>query len=137
MGQWNLLTLLLVLWSLLLVLWSRCLVVLLSLLVHGSVIGVFLRRRATAARAPRAAIPTGDAARADDARLPVRITIDDVRALEQQAEPIVFVDARAPRSYNSDPRQITGSVRIPPDDPVRAATEQRLSQHATLVVYCA
>lgn len=115
-----------------------CLIVLLSLVLHGSVIGVFLRRRAIAAPAPPSpATPIADAARADDARVPARITIDEVRALEQQAEPIVFVDARAPRSYNADPRQITGSVRIPPDDPERAATEQRLSRHATLVVYCA
>jgi hypothetical protein len=49
----------------------------------------------------------------------------------------VFVDSRAPRSYNTDDRQIAGSVRVPPDDPVRAAKEHRLSQRATLVVYCA
>jgi hypothetical protein len=68
---------------------------------------------------------------------PERITIDELRDLQQRGEPIVFVDARAARSYLADDRQIKGAVRIPPDDPVRAATEQRLSQHATLVVYCA
>jgi hypothetical protein len=67
----------------------------------------------------------------------LRITVDEVRELTVRGEPVIFVDARAARSYSADPRQIVGSVRIPPDDPVRSTTEQRLSQRATLVVYCA
>jgi hypothetical protein len=53
------------------------------------------------------------------------------------SEPLVFVDARTDKSYRSDPRHAALAVRIPPEDPVRAATEQRLAQHSTLVVYCA
>lgn len=109
-----------------------CLVVLLSLVVHGGVIGVFLRRRGPTPGGPVERVPA-----ANDVALPVRISIDEVRAMQLRGKPVVFVDARAPRSFSSDDRQITGSVRLPPDDPVRAATAQRLSQHATLVVYCA
>jgi hypothetical protein len=47
------------------------------------------------------------------------------------------VDARADRSYQADPRQAAGAVRVQPEDPVRSAEMLRLSQHATLVVYCA
>jgi NhaP-type Na+/H+ or K+/H+ antiporter len=116
-----------------------CLVVLLSLVVHGALIGYFLRG------GPARGRPTPIRAVTDSGRSEVltqgspteRITIDELRDLQQRGEPIVFVDARAARSYLADDRQITGAVRIPPDDPVRAATEQRLSQHATLVVYCA
>jgi cell volume regulation protein A len=118
-----------------------CLVVLLSLVVHGTVIGMYLRGGAGRGRS---ALPVQKLSADSHQRTPDglgitedRIPIADVRDLQQKGEPIVFVDARAPRSYNADDRQITGSVRIPPDDAVRSATERRLSQHATLVVYCA
>ncbi len=106
-----------------------CLVVLLSLVVHGTIIGFYLRGSTPRSRP----IVSGDGPPAESDR----ITIDEVRALQQKGEPLVFVDARATKSFNADNRQIAGSVRIPPDDAVRAATERRLAQHATLVVYCA
>ena len=113
-----------------------CLVVLLSLVVHGTVIGLFLRRRdGKPPTATPVALPVVDAPA--EAHAAPKITIDEVLQLQQRGDAVAFVDSRAPRSYNSDERQITGSARIPPDDPVRAATEQRLSQRATLVVYCA
>jgi len=116
-----------------------CLVVLLSLVAHGAVIGVFLRRKRVD---PQARVDKADAGH-DDGFLPVepavdaKISLAGVRELQQRGEPLVFVDARAARSYAQEDRQITGSVRVPPDDPVRSATEQRLFKHATLVVYCA
>jgi NhaP-type Na+/H+ or K+/H+ antiporter len=144
--------------------WFRvtCLVVLLSLAIHGTIIGRFLRRSGKPRRAVTLpvidtstsergapAAPTAPAAPAtsvaapDDGGAPgtegdpERITIAEARALAAHGQPVVFVDARASRSYEADARQITGSMRLPPDDPVRAATEIRLSQRATLVVYCA
>lgn len=116
-----------------------CLVVLLSLVVHGALIGYFLRG-GPAPTQPAVARVVTDSGRSEvlsPASPPERITIDELRDLAQQGEPLVFVDARAQRSYGADDRQIKGAVRISPEDPVRAATEQRLSQHATLVVYCA
>jgi NhaP-type Na+/H+ or K+/H+ antiporter len=113
-----------------------CLVVLLSLVVHGGIIGFYLRGSA----ARNVELSPRPSPEATDTRLKAesdRITIDEVRALQQKGEPLVFIDARATKSFNADDRQIAGSVRIPPDDAVRAATEQRLAQHATLVVYCA
>ena len=68
---------------------------------------------------------------------PIRITIDEMRALQAKGEPVVIVDARSLRTYDSDPLEAVGAVRVSPDDPVRDATEKRLSQRATLVVYCA
>lgn len=116
-----------------------CLVVLLSLLVHGAIIGVFLRRKrddqparaGVAAPIRQHAIPSSGTTAAGT------ITLGEVQELQRRGEPVILVDARAARSYAQDDRQITGSVRIPPDDPVRSATEQQLSRHATLVVYCA
>jgi len=118
-----------------------CLVVLLSLVIHGVIIGLFLRREPAIRRAAPSVLPQSVDGRQDaavTAAAPAeRITIDEVRELLKRAEPVVYVDARAARSYGADDRQVTGSVRIPPEDPVRSAAEQRLSQRSTLVVYCA
>ena len=122
-----------------------CLVALLSLVVHGGLIGLFLRGNAP----PRETIrltrpahrelptvqPAATPAPRDDAS--ARITVDEVQELQQRGEPVIIVDSRAERSYAQDDLQAAGAVRVPPDDPVRAATALRLSQHATLVVYCA
>jgi len=127
------------------------LVVLLSLLVHGSVIGFYLRKSASrtlTALGSRPAGTVGEAAERRDAALSEvkalraesvneRITISEARELQARGDPVVFVDARASKSYNADDRQIVGSVRVSPEDPVREATDRRLAQHATLVVYCA
>jgi NhaP-type Na+/H+ or K+/H+ antiporter len=114
-----------------------CLVVLLSLIVHGTIIGVFLRGSGPRRQAGLPIASPPQPSGGPDATPPERITIAEMRELERQGEPIVIVDARAPRSYLSESRQAAGAVRIPPDDPVRAAIERRLSQQATLVVYCA
>ena len=109
-----------------------CLVVLLSLVVHGAIIGFYVRGSTPSTRAP---VPLRKPSAEDDET--ERITIEEVRLLEKSGDPVIFVDARAPRSFLADAQQIAGAVRIPPDDPERAATEQLLSKHATLVVYCA
>lgn len=113
-------------------------VVLLSIVVHGGGTAFFLRRSAT--REP--AIPaevlaplSRQAAGAEPA--PIRITIDEMRTLQAKGEPVVVVDARKDSAYDSDSFVAAGAVRLRPDDPVRDATEKRLSQRATLVVYCA
>jgi len=117
------------------------LVVLLSLLVHGTVIGFYLRGSAARALTALGRVPPASPIQIAESRAPnagtEKITIDAVKELQARGEPLVFVDARASKSYNADDRQIVGSVRIAPEDPVREATEQRLAQHATLVVYCA
>ena len=112
-----------------------CLVVLLSVVGHGAIIGFFLRTASTRRSVLPFAPQPGDASL--PATVPERVTIDEVHELQKQGEDLIFVDARAPKSFNADDRQITGSVRVPPDDPVRTARERRLSQRATLVVYCA
>ena len=113
-----------------------CLVVLLSVLLHGGGIALYLRsitERAvvlSAAPEPRAQYSAVEA-------IPDRITIDELRALQREGEPYVLVDGRADRNYASDDVQAAAAVRLDPEDPVRDATAQRLSQRATLVVYCA
>jgi hypothetical protein len=121
-----------------------CLVVLLSVLLHGSGIAFFLRAKGRATRrggsvlAPSdGMVPPAGAEHLPPTQLPLRVTIDELRELWARGEPVVVVDVRADRSYHADDLQAAGAVRLPPEDPVRAASELRLSQHATLVLYCA
>jgi cell volume regulation protein A len=113
-----------------------CLVVLMSVVLHGGGIALFLRSLTepqltpSTSPAPRMMPSTGDA-------VPEKITIEELRALQREGEPYVLVDARAERNFASDDIEAAGAVRLHPDDPVRDATEKRLSQRATLVVYCA
>ena len=124
-------------------------VVLLSVVIHGGGTAYFLRKSAARglagpAKAPaplsRSASAVKSAAAAQSS-IPAdsapRISLEEMRALQAKGEPVVMVDARSIRSYDGDTRMARGAVRISPDDPVRDATEKRLSQRATLVVYCA
>ncbi len=135
----------------------------LSVLVHGSGIALFLRRNEPSRRAPKTAVKSedkvgvqadvkpaalkqrslpvaagvADAAAAEPDSVAEKTSINELRHMWESGEPVIVVDARADRSYQADPRQVAGAVRIQPEDPVRSAEMLRLSQHATLVVYCA
>jgi NhaP-type Na+/H+ or K+/H+ antiporter len=113
-----------------------CLVVLLSVVVHGGGMTLFLRAHPAAPR--RGALPTiAVEAEATDGAAPERIEMDELRTLWKSGEDVIIIDARADRSYRADDIQAKGAIRLPPDDPVRIARERRLSQHGTVVVYCA
>lgn len=134
------------------------LVTLLSVVIHGGGMAIFLRAnmppreavKSTAA-GPRAQPATRASERPEagsggidrgqsatgSSELPERIDLDEVREMLGRSEPVIIVDSRTDRNYRADMHRAVGSVRLPPDDPVRAATDLRLSQHATLVVYCA
>ena len=114
-------------------------VVLLSVVVHGGGTAYFLQRSGLLGSPAPAEIlaPPSRPPLALVDPVPERITIDEMRALQAKGEPMVIVDARSNRTYEGEPLAAAGSVRVSPDDPVRDATEKRLSQRATLVVYCA
>ena len=124
-----------------------CTVVLASVVLHGGGIALYLRRHArrleTAPAVASAGTGTdGEGPRARDPlpradSVPERISIDELRTLQSLGEAVVLVDARSERNYRADPTQAVGAVRMNPEDPVRDATALRLSQRATLVVYCA
>ena len=111
-------------------------VVLLSVVVHGGGTAYFLRKSGALAPGNIDVAPLSRAAAAVD-RVPERITIDELRELQAKGEPITIVDSRSLANYDSDSVTAAGAVRVSPDDPVRDATQQRLSQRSTLVVYCA
>ncbi len=110
------------------------LVVLASIAIHGGAIAAFVRAHAARPALPSYA-PGGP--RAPASNIPETITLDELAALRARDEEIVIVDGRANRNRAADTREASGSLRLDPDDPVRDATVMRLSQRATLVVYCA
>lgn len=135
-------------------------VVLLSVVVHGGGTAFFLRR-ASARGAVGPAQPPAPLSRASAIAKPIQptpvaslggpspvresspeselefITIDEMRELQAKDEDVIIVDARSDRSYEIDSHMAAGAIRLNPEDPVRDATQKRLSQRATLVVYCA
>ena len=124
-----------------------CLVVLTSVVIHGSGIALFMRRNAAH---PVSGSPTAAASPAKTLPLPItvdtpdegvvqadKITIEEAIALQEAGEEVIPIDARADRNRRTSSTQVKGSIRVDPHHPVRDATAQRLSQRATLMVYCA
>lgn len=124
-----------------------CLVVLLSVVLHGGGIALFLRRRVDGVPLPassplgRPMLPVLEGTAAPQpvpsADIPERITIGELRELWARGEPTLLVDVRTDRTYRGDGLRAAGAVRLPPEDAVRTARQLGLEQHATLVVYCA
>ncbi|HJR50642.1 MAG TPA: cation:proton antiporter [Gemmatimonadales bacterium] len=120
------------------------LVVLLSVLVHGGSIAVFLRRARTDRPSTPAALEEEPeplsfgraSSEPETAPAPEKITIDELRELWQRGEPVTVLDVRTERSYRDSDAIGRDAIRIPPDDAVRLARERRLDPDATLVLYC-
>lgn len=113
-----------------------CLVVLLSVVIHGTGIALYLRRHQARDVVTGSARPAERPDRSGGA-VSERIALDELAELRERGDRVVIADARADRNYRADPRAAAGAVRLNPDDPVRDATRLRLSRHGTLVVYCA
>jgi NhaP-type Na+/H+ or K+/H+ antiporter len=139
------------------------LVVLLSLLLHGGGIALFMRRAAWARSAqasansapPAAATSTAPASEAsappdasasvsaDSASVgvstpdPERVTVDELRQMWASHTPVVVLDARTERAYAQDERRARGAVRISPDNAVSDAERLELPRNAPLVAFCA
>jgi len=121
-----------------------CLVVLLSVVVHGAGIAIFLRRARSdqaPAPAPRPEEPEPEAlsfgrAPGEAQQLSEKITIEEFRDLQERGESVTLLDVRTERSYRDSAAIARDAIRMPPDDAVRLARERRLDPDATLVLYC-
>jgi sodium/hydrogen antiporter len=115
-----------------------CLVVLLSVLLHGAAIALFLRKDTgpgsldVTPEPKEKRIPSTQSAAVAE-----RITIEEMRQLEQSGEKVIIADVRTERSYAPDNKRARGAVRLPPDDAVRQARQLGLDHHGTVVLYCA
>jgi NhaP-type Na+/H+ or K+/H+ antiporter len=118
-----------------------CLVVLLSVVLHGSGIAIWLRRDARRANEERGT----EEARQKETPTPQPssyapaepITIDELRARLGRGDPLTIIDARSDRTWEQDERMARGAIRVPPNDAVRTAKELGLDRRGSLVVYCA
>ncbi|HEX5962915.1 MAG TPA: cation:proton antiporter [Gemmatimonadales bacterium] len=116
-----------------------CLVVLLSVFLHGAGIAVFLRKDAGTGPVPERAPAPIDTAEPTPpaAAVPERITIEEMRRLQQAGDPVIVADVRTDRTYQQDNLRAQAAIRLPPDDAVRRARELGLDHHGTVVLYCA
>jgi NhaP-type Na+/H+ or K+/H+ antiporter len=114
-----------------------CFVVLLSVILHGTGIAIWLRADARGVeQARRSGAGDGRAvAVAPGANAPM--TIEELRASLDRGTPMQLIDSRSDRTWQEDDRMARGALRVPPNDAVRAAKALGLDRHGTLVVYCA
>ncbi len=109
------------------------LVVLLSVVLHGIAIAILLPSKVS----PKVEDGPSPEVATRAQETPLRITIDELRALRAGGEPVVVVDARKDKSFREDPRLPLGAVRVNPDDAVQDARALRLPRNVTLAIYCA
>jgi NhaP-type Na+/H+ or K+/H+ antiporter len=114
-----------------------CFVVLLSVALHGTGIAVFLRRSegAEAEGAPSSAPVTTEPEL--KLQVPERITLEELRQMQEAGAPLVLADVRTDRSFAADNLIARRAVRLPPDDAARRARQLALDHHATIALYCA
>jgi NhaP-type Na+/H+ or K+/H+ antiporter len=114
-----------------------CLVVLLSVVIHGTGIAIYLRKTEGPIPADLD-VSDGKVAKGPDPdKVPERITLEELRRLREAGERVILADVRTDRSYVADNLKAAGAIRLPPDDAARRARELGLDHHGTVVLYCA
>jgi hypothetical protein len=112
------------------------LVVLLSVVVHGAMLPVLIRRLGGARPEPVPAQAVAPGQVADGPRGNERITIPEIQQLLDRGERVRLLDVRRDAAYREDNLQAGGAVRVDPDRPVTAASELGLPQDEWLAAYC-
>lgn len=79
--------------------------------------------------------PSGD--EHDEEGSSERISIEQVRHLQESGEPVLILDVRTERSLSTSDSQIKGAVRLIPEHVVEQAGELNLPKGAWLIAYCA
>ncbi len=67
----------------------------------------------------------------------VRVTIEELRRLQQVGEQVIILDVRTVRSRATSEMQAAASIRIDPDDASRQVAKLKLPPGAWLAAYCA
>jgi hypothetical protein len=60
-----------------------------------------------------------------------------MRRLQEAREPVIVLDARSERSFESSDLQARGAVRLPPEHVREQAIELGLPRQAWLIAFCA
>jgi len=123
-----------------------CFIVLLSVVLHGG--SLMLLGRESATRPPETAatlaangiateLPATSASVDGDGTEGVRITIPEMRELQQSGAPSLVLDVRADRSFADSELVAQGTVRIPADRAVERLTELNVPRQTWLFAFCA
>ena len=79
---------------------------------------------------------SGDAAPAEEDIASERITIAQMRRLQEAGELVLVLDVRKERSYGDSDSVASGALRIDPDQGARQAAERGVARDAWLVTFC-
>ena len=66
-----------------------------------------------------------------------RISLHELRRLQESGETVLVLDVRTDRSMETSDLQAQGAVRLPPEHVVERARELQLPKDAWLIAYCA
>jgi NhaP-type Na+/H+ or K+/H+ antiporter len=126
-----------------------CLVVILSVAVHGGSL-MFLKRDALPVQVQEekvrsaANFPSQDAQASSTfldngnrAESAVRISVSELRQLQQSGAPILILDVRSDRNFETSEFQAQGALRISPDQAVQRITELQIPRQTWLIAFCA
>jgi NhaP-type Na+/H+ or K+/H+ antiporter len=123
-----------------------CFIVLLSVVLHGGSLMFLGRESATRPTEPpttfavngiATGVPATSASAESDGTEGVRITIPEMRELQQSGAPSLVLDVRADRSFTDSELVAQGTVRIPSDRAVQRLTELNVPRQTWLFAFCA
>jgi NhaP-type Na+/H+ or K+/H+ antiporter len=66
-----------------------------------------------------------------------RITIEELRRLQERGVRVLVLDVRTDRTYEEDNLNATGAIRLHPDDALREAEQLRLPRDVLMAAFCA
>jgi sodium/hydrogen antiporter len=126
-----------------------CLVVILSVAVHGGSL-MFLKRDALPVQVQEEKVRSAANFPAQDAQASstfvdngnraesaVRISVSELRRLQQSGAPILILDGRSDRNFESSEFQAQGALRISPDQAVQRIAELQIPRQTWLIAFCA
>jgi hypothetical protein len=73
----------------------------------------------------------------ESAAVPQRISIEELRALQERGEPVMILDVRTQRSLEGSDATARGGVRVDPERAAAEAERLNLPKEAWLVAFCA
>jgi NhaP-type Na+/H+ or K+/H+ antiporter len=126
-----------------------CFVVILSVAVHGGSL-MFLKRDnfPVSARKENVTVVANDLPRDIHAsskplenenleESAVRISVSELRQLQQSGAPILILDVRRDRNFETSEFQAQGALRISPDQVVQRIAELQIPRQTWLIAFCA
>ena len=67
----------------------------------------------------------------------MRISVSELRQLQQSGAPILILDVRSDRNFESSEFQAQGALRISPDQAVQRIAELQIPRQTWLIAFCA